>query len=297
MEERWITALDYAELYEVSDLGRIKCLDKNGARECIMKVDHTNSKYNRITLYRNNEAKSFRVDEIVLRSFLKIEEKFIDIHHNSNDLDDALNNLSYSPSCKSIDGEVWAAVPMYPDYEVSTFGRVRNSKHHIMKTNVRPDGYEWTYLASKSNPNNMSIHRLVALTFIPNTDSKLQVNHKDGNKLNNRCSNLEWVTPAENVQHAYANGLVSPKSAEGIKHIQDAARKTVKLYSSIPIVCTTTGQVFESFHAAAVFYHVDDTTIQNMVRGITRKSRMLSGLDFEFLDPSVTQRSPHQKCK
>lgn len=146
MEERWITALDYDGLYEVSNLGRIKCLSKNGAAEHIMKPSHTNSRYNRIELYRNNKAKSFRVDEIVLRSFWKVEERFIDIYHHSDDLDDALDNLSYSPSCESINGEVWKTIPMYPTYEVSTFGRVRNSKHHIMKTNVRSDGYEWIYI-------------------------------------------------------------------------------------------------------------------------------------------------------
>lgn len=52
------------------------------------------------------------------------------------------------------------------------------------------------------------IHRLVATTFIPNTDSKKTfVNHIDGDKQNNRVSNLEWVTPSENCTHAYQTGL------------------------------------------------------------------------------------------
>ena len=52
------------------------------------------------------------------------------------------------------------------------------------------------------------IHRLVATTFIPNTDSKkIFVNHIDGDKQNNRVSNLEWVTPSENCTHAYQTGL------------------------------------------------------------------------------------------
>lgn len=54
------------------------------------------------------------------------------------------------------------------------------------------------------------IHRLVATTFIPNTDSKkIFVNHIDGNKQNNHVSNLEWVTPSENCTHAYQTGLRS----------------------------------------------------------------------------------------
>jgi hypothetical protein len=53
-----------------------------------------------------------------------------------------------------------------------------------------------------------SIHRLVASCWIPNPDNKPEVNHKDGNKLNNHASNLEWVTRSENAIHGFVNGLI-----------------------------------------------------------------------------------------
>lgn len=51
------------------------------------------------------------------------------------------------------------------------------------------------------------VHRLVAMKFIPNPNNLPEVNHKDGNKLNNNASNLEWISRLDNMRHAWASGL------------------------------------------------------------------------------------------
>ncbi len=73
------------------------------------------------------------------------------------------------------------------------------------------DGYKKVRLSNGDGSRKVfSVHRLILETFEPNPNSvNLQVNHKDGDKTNNRLSNLEWVTCKENINHAYKMGLYS----------------------------------------------------------------------------------------
>ena len=95
-----------------------------------------------------------------------------------------------------------------------SFGRTRRrSKPRALKWRITPDGYAAVVLADGPRPVwNVSVHRLVALTFLPNPNNLAQVNHKDSNKLNNHVSNLEWVSHADNMKHSWRVGThVSPR--------------------------------------------------------------------------------------
>ena len=99
--------------------------------------------------------------------------------------------------------ELWQQINN--NYEVSTFGSIRNIKTgRILKPYITTTGYLATRMGG--NCKTFKIHRLIAKTFIPNPDNKPCINHKDGNRLNNKIENLEWCTIKENNQDAWEKG-------------------------------------------------------------------------------------------
>lgn len=83
-----------------------------------------------------------------------------------------------------------------------------SKKEKKLKPELTKVGYLRVLLISPTNERkHKSVHRLVAETFIPNPNKLPQVNHKDGNKLNNHISNLEWCDSTHNNRHALATGL------------------------------------------------------------------------------------------
>ena len=98
--------------------------------------------------------------------------------------------------------EIWKDIAGYEFYEVSNFGKVRNTKNNkILKGSIRKDGYINFKLSYKGRSFNLLGHRIVAETFLQNPDNKCCINHRDFNKQNNNVNNLEWVTNRENMNH------------------------------------------------------------------------------------------------
>jgi hypothetical protein len=110
--------------------------------------------------------------------------------------------------------EIWKDIDGYKGiYQVSNFGNVKNKSMVLsLRTNR---GYKYITLYKDGKTTSKAVHRLVAISFIPNKKNKSEVNHKDGDKQNNRIDNLEWCTPSENSKHAYATGLKKPIKANG----------------------------------------------------------------------------------
>ena len=123
----------------------------------------------------------------------------------------------------------------FHQYYVSSCGKVFGCTGNEMKQETTNRGYKRISLSINGKHERWSIHRLVALLFIPNPEQKLEVNHIDGNKENNDVSNLEWCSRSENEKHAHLNGL-KPNMVKG-KFGKDHI-------ASRPFVCVETGKIY-----------------------------------------------------
>ena len=106
--------------------------------------------------------------------------------------------------------ENWRFIGANSDYMVSDHGRILSFKGKsklIISSSITAKGYEYVAIRQKGIYVGYSVHRLVATAFIPNPKRLPQVNHLDGNKLNNHVANLEWCDAYDNVMHAIRTGL------------------------------------------------------------------------------------------
>ena len=87
------------------------------------------------------------------------------------------------------------------DFQINRKGEVLNKNTgRILKVSANRDGYVRCNLYRDGKDNMRTVHRLVAMAFIPNPKNHPQVHHKDGNKENNLVENLEWVSPREHAR-------------------------------------------------------------------------------------------------
>ena len=141
--------------------------------------------------------------------------------------------------------ENWKTITDFEDYQISSFGNVKSianaasKKERILKPLITSNGYFRVALYKGKKSYFKSIHRLVAEYFIENSFNKEQVNHIDGNKLNNNVFNLEWCTYRENINHAIKNNL-TPQGERHWKSIL-TEQQVLEIYEfckiKIPVKC------------------------------------------------------------
>ena len=156
--------------------------------------------------------------------------------------------------------EQWRPIDDFPSYMISNKGRVQNRKTgRILKDADDGGGYRFVRLCRDGKPRTAKVHRLVATAFVSRNENDREVNHIDGNKSNNRASNLEWTNRSRNMLHAQDNGLWDKRR---------------------PIRVIETGEVYSSETECAKAIGGDVAHIQHCAAGL-RKSHL--GLHYEFV--------------
>lgn len=185
--------------------------------------------------------------------------------------------------------EIWKDIKNYEGlYQVSNLGRVKSldrkvktgikyndykiAKGKILKLNQKRNGYLTVDLSKENKVKTITVHRLVALNFIPNPKNKEEINHINCKKYDNRVENLEWVTSEENKEHAKLNKLYyNPK------------RKQVR--------CKQTNTTFESSYNAGEWLNnnkfknsKNTAVIANKIRMCcNNKQKVAYGYTWEFV--------------
>lgn len=115
---------------------------------------------------------------------------------------------NYKPTDEEIINEQWRPVVGCDKYQVSNLGRIRNLSGKIMKTVTNNCGYQQLFLRVETNKRRaFCVHKLVMTAFVGPPPDAMQIDHVNGEKSDNRLSNLEYVTAAENIRRAIKLGL------------------------------------------------------------------------------------------
>lgn len=163
-------------------------------------------------------------------------------------------------------------IPGFNQYLIQEDGTIYSSVRNGFFEKIQPwlnkqSGY---YQINLGRANRKTVHELVALAFIgPRT--KATINHKDGNKLNNHYSNLEYSTYSENNRHAFKTGLKLPtKSVSRQKFSKEEVEHIMYQYRSLNVTITTLAKAYK-VHFSTIHRLVTNRTYKNGFKNSTTK--------------------------
>ena len=179
---------------------------------------------------------------------------------------------------QTYENEIWKDIPGYEGYyQASNNGRirslprkirqmksktyyVRNFKGKILRSRLQNSNYHVVWLSKEGKISVQLIHRLVAQTFMPNIGNKPCINHKNGNKSDNRADNLEWCDYSYNIKHS---------------HRIMGRKKTTK-----PIICVELNREYKSQTEASEELGIKRACISHALNG---RSKTAGGYAWRFI--------------
>lgn len=154
--------------------------------------------------------------------------------------------------------EYWKPIKGYEHLLVSRAGNVWSTTYHReLHPFLTNRGYVRVCLSKDKTVKQVHVHRLVAEAFIPNPDNLPCVDHIDGNKLNNKVENLQWISNSDNTRKACKGKDRRPK----------------------PVICIETGKVYRNIKEANKDLHIPEAVLSAIVRG---EYHSYHGLHFEY---------------
>lgn len=136
---------------------------------------------------------------------------------------DSILNYKNTINIVELPNEIWKIPINFSRYSCSNYGRIKSinykntSTQQLIKQSISGGYYKSVYVNDDGKYCSINSHRLICLAFNYIDDwQQMQVNHKDGNKLNNNIDNLEWCTFEENIRHCVENKLQTPFKGEEV---------------------------------------------------------------------------------
>lgn len=153
------------------------------------------------------------------------------------------------------------------DYKVDREGNVwsfKMTKPKILATwSGTTSPYRQVQLSRNGKLKKYLVHRLIAETLIPNPNNLPQVNHIDGNCLNNCVENLEWASPQENINKSYeTSGIGSTRNFRKVELFQNSV--SLGIYGSVKEACRKAQELGASFTSLEKYRKTGDFEIKNV---------------------------------
>jgi hypothetical protein len=178
--------------------------------------------------------------------------------------------------------EQWRTLPAGGQYIISDKGRIislsykKSLKPSFIKTVINRNGYYQFAAYIDGKYKSLTVHRQVALAFCEIKEDYKQVNHINGIKTDNRACNLEFVTPSENMKHAYRTGLKTNIPSEQARL---SAHKMAAMKFRKEVMCIETGEIFVSAKEAAKKLNLTTNCISRVCTGVRKHTK---GLHFKY---------------